>query len=272
MVKKLSLIPFLFVLVSCEELVNIGETPSNTKYPAKIGHEWEYNTVWRFEFYDSLGHIDSTSVQDLGNTIVKVTKQNEVVGIYTNLICFESYDVVTPQNVNKVWYSNPDSGFYAVAYKNPGVTQIVSPKQNIKGLENLKKIISLFGLSPAAYNRAIYLTQLSDTIQFYSPVRKVINYPLYIGARWTELIQPFYRQRFVNKQQIINVNGKNYYCFKIESDWEWNISFTDYIDLNSGLVLREIVADSVAILMPDSPDPLGYFKSTTTSKLVSMKK
>lgn len=271
--KKLSIISALILIfVGCEKLVNIGDIPTNVKYPSELDREWEYNTVWKFEFYDSLGHIDSTSIQDLGNTIVKVTSEQETLGTYNNLIRFEDYDAATPQNIHRMWYLNADSGFFAIAYHNPGISQLVIPKQKITTLEELKRIIKLIGLSPAAYNRTIYPTQLSDTIQFYLPVRKVINYPLYIGARWIELIQPFYRQRFVNNQQIINVNGKNYYCFKIESDWDWNIEFTDFIDLNSGLILREIVADSLAIISPDSPDPVGYFKSTTTSKLVRMKK
>lgn len=271
--KKLYILTALiFIFFGCEKLVNVGDIPSNAKYPTDFGREWEYNNVWKFEFYDSLGHVDSTSIIDMGNTIVKVTKHNEVVGSYTDLIRFESYDLVTPQNIDKMWYSNADSGFYAVAYQNPGSAQTVLPKQNIKTLEDLKKIIKLIGILPATYERSNPSFQISDTIQFYSPVRKVISYPLYIGARWTELIQPFYRERFVNKQQIVNVNGKNYLCFKIESQWDWDVEFTDYIDLNSGLVLREIVADSMAQITPGYPDPVGYFKLTTVSKLVRMQK
>lgn len=262
-------VSFLLLFISCEKLVNIGDIPSNSKYPAKIGHEWEYNTAWKFEYYDSTGNIDSTSTQDLGNTIVKVTKENEVVSNYTNLIQFENYDVATPQNIHRMWYLNADSGFYAIAYYNPGVSQFVIPKQNDLSLDQLKKIIKLIGVSPNDYEIGSLYNQLSDTIQYYSPPRKVLKYPVVIGARWIELIEPFYRERFINKQQIVNANGTNYYCYKVESTLTWaKFIMNDYIDMNYGLIMRELIGDSISISNPGSPDLVGYYKSTTTSKLV----
>jgi hypothetical protein len=263
----------LLLFNSCEQLVNTGGLSSSEKYPTNLGHEWEYNTIWKFEFYDSTGHIDSTSIEDLGNTIVKVTKEQETLETYTNLIRFEDYDVTTPQNINRMWYLNADSGFYAIAYHNPGVSQPVIPKQGILTTEQIKSFVKSFRVFPSDAELNPQSHHVTDSIQYYSPARKVLKYPLGIGARWIELIEPFYRERFINKQQIVNAIGKNYYCYKIELELFWgNFKLNDYLDMNSGLIIREIIADSVSHILPGSPDIVGYYKSTTISTLVREKK
>ncbi len=273
MSKLFFVVSFLLLFISCEKLVNIGDIPSNSKYPDKIGHEWEYNTVWKFEYYDSTGYIDSTSIQDLGNTIVKVTKENEVVGSYTNLIRFEDYDLATPQNIGKIWYLNADTGLIAVAYQNPGNSQHVIPKQSLTSIDQFKSFIKNIGVLPGVPILNNQPSHPLDTIQYYLPPRKVLKYPIALGSRWIELIEPFYRERFINKQQIVNANGKNYYCYKVESELFWgNFKLNDYIDMNSGLIIREIIADSMSLILPGSPDIVGYYKSTTTSTLVRMTK
>lgn len=258
----------LLFFTSCEKLVNIGDVPSTSEYPSQLGYEWEYNTTWKLEYYDSSGHIDSSSFQDLGNTIVRVTKVHDTIGIYNNLIRFEDYDLATPQNIHSMWYLNADSGLYAIAYHNPGASQFVVPKQNSMSPKQFKKILKLISISPASYEIGSSLYQALDSIQYYVLPRKVLKYPVHIGARWTELIEPFYRERLIKNQQLLTLNGKNYLCYKVESVWNWGIEFTDYIDFNSGLIMREIIADSLAIINPESPQPVGYFKSTSISRLV----
>ena len=169
---------------------------------------------------------------------------------------------------------NADSGFFAIAYSNPGASQPVFPKQSIMTFEQIKHFIKTIGTFPGSLNAVSALNQLTDTIQYYSPARKVLMYPLTVGSRWIELTVPFYRERFINKQQIINSNGLEYYCYKVESNWTWipNLEFTDYIDLNSGLIMRKVIADSIAISLETTPDTVGFFKSTTISKLVREKK
>lgn len=274
MMKKIFLLlSFIFLFASCEQVITEGDFSSSTKYPANVGYEWEYNTTWKFEFYDSTGHIDSTSFENLGNTIVRVAKEQDVVGAYTSLIRFQDYDTATPQNIHTMWYINNDSGLFAIAYSNAGASQPVVPKQKTLTIEQLKKLIKSFGLLPNASNMVSQSSNTSDSIQYYIPRRKALSYPLKIGSRWVELIEPFFRERFIEKREILSTIRGNYNCYKLESNWSWsNLEFNDYVDLNSGLIQREIISDSMAYTPPNDPNIIGYFKSTTISKLVSEKK
>ena len=274
MPKILFLLSALMLFSSCEQLVNIGDVTSSQKYPAKTGHEWEYYTEWKLEYYDTTGHINRTSNGSSGNTIVRIIKEDYTLGLYKDLVLFESFDLSTPQNINRIWYLNADSGLFAIAYSNAGSSQFVWPKQRNTSLEQLHNFVRTIGIFPSFADANTALYPQTDTIRYYSPSRKVLTYPLRIGSRWIELTIPFFRERFIEKQQSINTNGQDYYCYKVESNWTWvpNLEFTDYVDLNSGLVMREIIADSVAQVLPDSPDIAGYLKSTTISKLVREKK
>jgi hypothetical protein len=51
-----------------------------------------------------------------------------------------------------------------------------------------------------------------------------------------------------------------------------NLILNDYVSSSSGLIMREIIADSVAISSPTNPDTTGFYKSTEISKLVREKK
>ena len=272
MSKLFFILPIFFLFIACEKVVNSGNLPIYSKYPTQLNTEWEYNTIMMFEYYDSTGHLDSSSTWDLGNTICKITNINDSIGNFSKLILFEEYDVATPNNIHKSWYVNADSGLYSIAYSNPGSSQIIIPKQNLKSFESLKQMLKSIGISPAFYFGLPNSNQFSDSIQFYSNVRKVLAYPLKIGSRWIELIEPFFRERFIRKQEIINVNGKSYNCYKVEADWDFNITFNDYIDLSRGLIKREIIADSLEIISQNSPDPEGYLKLTSISELVRITK
>jgi len=269
---KLFFILSMIILFSgCEELVNI-DTPSQ-KYPSQVGQEWEYNTMWKHEYYDQSGNINIASLENLGNTVVRMTKINERLGTYNNLILFESFEVNTPQNIQRMWYSNSETGFFALAYSNPGASQPVFPKQSIMTFEQLKYFIKTIGIFPGYFDASTTLNQVTDTIQYYSPARKALMYPLAIGSRWIELTTPFFRERFIQKQETINTDSRNYYCYKIEANWNFqNLLFNDYIDLSSGLIMREVIADSMLLVTVTNPDSGRYVKSTTISKLVREKK
>jgi len=263
----------LLLFNSCEQLVNIGDLRSSQKYPAQVGHEWEYYTEWLLEYYDTTGHIDSTSIGPSENTIVRIIKESDTLGFYKDLVLFESFDLSTPQLVNKTWYRNTDSGLFAIAYSNAGSSQFVWPKQRHIALEQVTNFISTIGILPGFADGNTALYPHIDTVQYYSPPRKVLTYPLMIGSRWIELTIPFFRERYIDKQQIINANGINYNCYKIESNMSWlNFEFNDYIDLNSGLIKREVIADSIMLVTVANPDSGAFVKSTTISKLVRERK
>ncbi|AFH49075.1 Hypothetical protein IALB_1365 [Ignavibacterium album JCM 16511] len=268
MSKIFASLALIILFTACEKSVNSGNIPNYSKYPIELNKEWEYNTIFKLEYYDLSGHIDSTEIMDLGNTICKITKLNDSVGNFSKLVLFEEYDVTTPQYIHKMWYLNADSGLYAIVYSNPGSSQIIIPKMNIKSDEDFIKIIMRFGLSPASYEGGKSQNLPGDSIQFYTYPRKVLEYPIRLGSRWVELIDPFYRERFIAKEENVTINGVTYNCFKVESDWNWQLIFNDYINLKSGLVMREFRTDSVAIINENSPDPVGYYRFSSISKLV----
>ncbi|MCL6495121.1 MAG: hypothetical protein K6T54_10140 [Ignavibacterium sp.] len=272
MSKLFFILPIFLLFIACEKVVNTGNLPIYSKYPTQLNTEWEYNTIVMFEYYDSTGQFDSSSVMDLGNTICKISRINDSITNFKKLILFEEFDVATPDNIHRMWYINSDSGFYAIAYSNPGTSNFIIPKQIFSSPESFKQLIKSIGVAPAFYFSLPNSNQLSDSIQFYTYPRKVLAYPLKIGSRWIELIEPFYRERFIRKQEIININGIEYNCYKVEADWDFDISFNDYIDLSRGLIKREIISDSLRIISQNSPEPEGYFKLTSISELVRIRK
>jgi hypothetical protein len=259
----------LICFVGCEQLENISELDTSYNYPTQVGQEWEYNTMWKSEFYDQSGNIDSASFLNMGNTIVRITKENERVGNYNNLILFEAYEINTPQNIHRIWYSNSDTGFFAIAYSNPGAVQPVLPKLTNSSFEYFKALVNGNSMLPGYLFVTNPNTMLADSIQFYSSSRKVFAYPFQTGSRWVELIEPFYRERFINKVEQINVSAGNYLCYKVESEMFFqNLILNDYVSSSSGLIMREIIADSMLLVTVTNPDSGAFIKSTTISKLV----
>ncbi|HLG32164.1 MAG TPA: hypothetical protein VI362_03930 [Ignavibacteriaceae bacterium] len=121
----------LITFNGCNEVGHGIDLPiAGTKYPTKLNMRWEYNTITIIEYYDTTGQISSTETLEPGNTVVKIIKTNDTLGLYKNLIKFETYDLSTPALKNYHWYSNTDTSFTALAYLNAGPSQLVIPKIN----------------------------------------------------------------------------------------------------------------------------------------------
>ena len=191
------------------------------------------------------------------------------MGAYSNLILFEDYSIYNPQTRQYIWYSNSDSGFYSIAYTgSPGESSGVSispklnPNKKYLTVDEFRRIASLKdGILPEIS------VAVKDSIGYWNPPRKVLSYPLRNGQRWIELITPWYRERYINKSQIVNTQAGSFNCFVIEVDWPMipNIVFNDYINTEHGLIYREIFADSTSI----SPDPTKFCKMTSKAVLVN---
>lgn len=257
---------FAFILNNCNS--DNGNDPINGKsYPASVNFEWEYNTTANIDYYDSSGGIDSTQTIDLGNTIVRITGVNQSLNGYSDLIKFVSFDVSSPYSTTD-WYENKADGFYSVAYQTAGAAQPVMPKytsgRRYYNLNDLKRIFTTPGFN-------LFLNKVTDdSIRFYDSPRKVLAYPIQIGNSWNELKTPFMRDRIITTQKNITVNGTNYNTYKIESIWDMpHTEFTDYVSMTSGLVMREISADSLLVSTVDNPDGNGQFeKYRSVSRLV----
>ena len=265
--KKLLILLLLAILFTMEGCYNSSINPTlQSKYPTKIGNQWEYQTTYTFEYYDSTGNIDSVEILDFGNTIVKIDNEKDSVNGISNLVMFSSYEVTSTDSISKSWYSNSDCGLYVIAYTGAGRSQPVLPKLNQTNFFSIvfsnhkmlmPDISNLFNSNP------------SDSIQLYDTPRKVLDYPLNKGAQWVELVFPFYRERFVEKMLPVEVFAGMFNCYVIESKSDLNVELTDYMNLEDGLIKRIVYADSIDIVTNGNPDSSVYARFTSTSQLVN---
>ncbi|MFA6978978.1 MAG: hypothetical protein WC209_06595 [Ignavibacteriaceae bacterium] len=241
---------------------------TSTKYPFALNNEWEYKTVIKSEYYNKTGGFDSTIIEDLGNTIVKVISTNQSLKSYNSLFIIESFEVKTPQWKSKHYYLNADSGLYGIAYNNAGVAQVVIPKKSNSRYLTLKDFRNKFVDKTGLFFENYY-SPLTDSVQFYEIPRKVLAYPFSVGDKWIELLIPFFRERIVTGLVDISANNEIIRCYEIVGEMiGYKLVMKDYFAPNVGLVRRDIISDSLFISGPDSPDPTGYAKSTFTSILV----
>jgi len=263
--KFLIVLLFTFFFISCNSTTD-PERIENNAYPLAENLEWEYNTIFYVEYYDTLGNIKNSVVLFDGNTIVRIESTKDTFSNFYDLIRIVSLDV-KDYNKGINWYENKDDGLYVIAYKNAGATQFVIPKiingKKYLTLDELKKINISLDLD-------LNLRKTSDdSLRFMTPPRKVLGYPLEIGNSWTELQYPFNRERIIESKEIKNIDGTDYQIFKIVANWkEFNLIFNDYISTKYGLVYREIISDSILITTTESPDGIGYANTKTISKLV----
>ncbi len=254
-----------FILVACAD--GAAEPTTKSYYPIESNLEWEYTTFFKTEYYDTLGNIENVTIDSLSNTIARIESLNDTLSVFDNLVRMVTYDIGTPNSKHTSWYENNVAGLYLIAYKNAGASKVVIPKiiseKKYLNLNDVKKISLLldFNLQDIA--------STDDSIQYFSPPRKVLAFPINVGETWTELQSPFYRERIVEDMEEKTISGVNYTVYKIGVVWRdfENIVFNDYISADYGLVLREIVADSSVITSP-SGTVHGYAKLTSISKLV----
>jgi len=267
----ISLFILIITMINCSD-DNPTDSTTIKKYPSKLNMEWEYNTQMKIEHYGDYRNVINTEIMDLGNTIVKIVKTNDTAGTITNLLKFESYDVQTSGNISSNWYSNSDSGLFIIAYSGAGATQLVIPKINGKRYLTFKEFIEIIKLPEPPIFQSVNIS-VSDSVYFYEVPRHVLAYPLRVNKRWVELVYPWYRERYVDKLTLVNFQGVTLACYIVKIDWDtFEIEFNDYINLNMGLIKREILADSVFFTGPNNPDSGSFGKISTYSELIRIAK
>lgn len=258
----------LLILVNCtEELI---PPTDQRKYPTELNNSWTYSTKMYEQYYDSLGNLSDSILVFSDTTIAKIVKLNDTVGNYKNLIQFISYDLSSPQYVGKMWFLSNENGLYAIAYSNAGSSQPILPKRTaIKQNDFLKMLLSNISMPELIIDDNLVLN--TDSILFYDSPRYVLKYPVAIGSRWLELSTPFQRDRVIKELTIVTVPLGTYPCYLIGMEYTHpifpNLIFTDYVSLDVGLILRQIVFDSLAHTN-EMGDTLGFFKSSITSELI----
>ncbi|MFZ0454685.1 MAG: hypothetical protein WCE54_07970 [Ignavibacteriaceae bacterium] len=249
---------------------NQGVDPDGnlSRYPANLNYQWEYSSNLTNEYLNDIGGIDTTQTLELTNTIVKITSINDSLPGYKNLVKIEAYNADSPESFSENWYVNNDSVFSIIAYRNAGSSYPIIPKPNNKKYLTLEefKIIC----KDLTFNFVINKNS-EDSVQYFYPPRIVLKYPLFQGEKWNELKTPFYRDRIVKDMVSLEVNNNYYNCYVIEADLTIpNLKMIDYVSLQAGLVKREIISDSIAVVNVNSPDSaIGYIRGHDISILVN---
>lgn len=270
--KKIFLIAFSFfitVLIVSNCSNSDDDNPSSLRYPANVGNEWRYSTTDLIIKYDTLGNLKDTLLSMVQFSTLRVHQVNVSIDPFDGLIEFNDYLDNIPSSVHKAWYSNSDTGFFSIAYQNPGVTPLIIPKMKYVIKDKRAKVF----FRKASINLSLINPDeiKSDSIQFWNPPRKVLHYPMSVGQRWVELIYPFYRERIATSYEVIDTKIGLQKCFKLEHFWPGyeDIIFIDYVSLYNGLLRREIFADSIAITTPENPDGIGWAKALSITEIKS---
>lgn len=257
----------IFTAVSCsEKSTNFIDTHH---YPFEKTSLLEYNSVLFIQFYDSTGNLNVPTDSFSVNSIVQLLSDTASIGSYTNLYLLKSFEVDEPNRMFKSWYHDSDAGLYTVAYSTTGIVAGVLPKQQTNILpELLSDKLKKLNMSYFVLNN---FENTEDSIYVLDEPRKILSYPLFSGSRWFEIIDPIQIERMVTDKKTIDVSAGTFTCYKISRVLKdpafRNLSMFDYIDLNIGLVKRELVSDSM-ITVNEFGDTTGFFKFSTISELV----
>lgn len=257
----------ILIIVGCSEKSNSPVDPRH--YPVHLNALWEYNTKHFIAYYDSIGNLSDPEHIISENTIVQILNDTASLGNYNNLYHLKSMDINNPQYSSNFWYMDSDSGLFTIAYSSAGSSQQVLPKNQLnREYDEIKKIIERMNISYFPLNN---LGATTDSIIFESTPRKVINYPLFSGSKWVERTEPFLIERNVIGKELIDVTAGKFDTWKIgrnsnEEFWN-NVKFVDYVDLGTGLIYREILFDSLLLII-EPLDTAGFYSWRTMTELV----
>ena len=134
------------------------------KYPTNLNNQWEYSNNISEKYLNFTG-LDSSRSTDLPNTIVRITSVNDSLPGYKNLIKMESYAADTPGLISEDWYLNTDSFFSIIAYRDPGASYPIVPKNRGEKFLTIKEFERLS--QDFKFNFSIN-NNSSDTIQYIS--------------------------------------------------------------------------------------------------------
>lgn len=265
--KLFAIVLIFFFTAGCSEKSN-GPVDSS-HYPVQLNTLWEYNTKHFITYYDSIGNLSDPELIFSENTIVQILNDTASLGNYNNLYHFKSTDINSPQYSSNFWYMDSDTGLFSIAYLSAGSSQQVLPKNQLhREYEEIKKIFKMMNISYFPLNN---LQSTNDSIFFESTPKKVIKYPLFSGSKWVERTEPFLIERNVIGKTLIDVVAGTFDVWKIsrnsnEEFWK-HITFVDYVDLGTGLISREIIGDSLLLII-EPGDTSGFYNWRTITELV----
>lgn len=257
----------VIIITSCSDKSDTSIDPRH--YPIDKNYTLEYVTTLILQYYDSTGNLYDPETVVTESSVVKVLNSNATLGSYSNLYLLESYSTDFPDVRSKRWYQDSETGLYAIAYFIPEFASHVLPKQNIHShLEQIRQ--SLSGIA-SPYFVLNNFSNTNDSVYFYGTPRFLIKYPISVGSKWIETSNGHIIERVVSDYKAIDVPAGRFGCYKIDrlSDNPLlkNLRMEEYINMNVGLIKRELVNDSLIFVL-ESGDTSGYFRFTEASELV----
>ncbi|UCH11097.1 MAG: hypothetical protein JSU61_04190 [Fidelibacterota bacterium] len=262
--KRLSRIPFSLLsgllLLSCEpEEDHTGEF----RYPLKVGNTWEYTREMKLYIYedmDSTGapvYIDTSTFTHLvTNTVTERTTLQDTLQAYAIHSEPESLGAFAGTQ----YYDNRDDGLYSYAYSGGG--SLLLPKRMTSTTIRFKgmSFSDVQAMSTYLQNIIPYSQVKGDSLYFNDPSRKVIQYPLEVGAHWMLSTRYIKIDKEVTGKESIRVPAGNFDCWIIQwlydmnhdEQWDEDITIFDYV-CRKGLIKRVLVAEGVEITTIEDP-------------------
>lgn len=258
------------ILSACSEKSSNPIDPPH--YPVDMNSTLEYETRLFIQYYDSTGNLFDPETIFTDYALVQVLNSNDTLDNYTNLYSLISFEKNFPANNTRIWYLDSDSGFYAIAYSSTGTFHNVLPKQG--GNTVVDYVKSKLQHIESPYFVLKNNSAINDSIYLYEKPVKLFMYPIVVGSRWIEANEFIKIERVVSGYKRIDVAAGNFRCYEIKriiNDPAFiNLSSVEYVDLNIGLIKRQIVADSMMIIL-EPGDTVGYFRFTSVSELIGIK-
>lgn len=238
----------------------------------KIITDYKYESGQKFTYlvHNLLVHENGDTLYNDEETVVlEVMSTNATVGIWSNLIEFKVYDQNTPNFYSTYWYQQTRDALYDIAYRRPGFTPIVQPKESPYLTGDPKSAVL-----PSYSGESSFKSSSDDSIVIRDDIRLVSPIPLYRkrNLRWTEFTDPFLRTSKVISDSTLIVNGKEFLTYNILSELpelDDDLEVHTYMSEN-GLIYRTLF-DKTLYFDPESSVESGNAITKQTISLIDFR-
>lgn len=226
-------------------------------YPLAVGNSWEYTRFYAFVNLQSDTTCPLPFPDTLFSTVrVQISKMDTLLDSIPVYELSKTIQDSFTSYTGLAYYNNLEDGLYFYAYYNsinlPPLHNSTGKSLSFKGkyFSSINEILEWL-------ERMSFSTSLtSDSLIYYLPPRKSIQYPLQTGNQWTYGIVGGHI-RFDKKiisYELVTVPAGSFSCYKIQwlfdlnddGKWESDIEFFDYIS-SIGIVKRSTLLKDLRI-------------------------
>lgn len=257
----------LLLVNGCKESTS-GIQLQNTsqKYPFTQNAEWTYDQYLYWGVYNTHKEIISDSLYKSATTIVKVINMDDSLPGLPHLVKVnKSATYVSSPTVyhQTNWYSSTDSALYLVA----------STGYSLESLPKIQHRKEYYSKWRSTINDEFAPGRIEDTT-YFNLNWKILALPFQIGSKWLVKFQSEYLIKTVLSQDYsMNppLGNVRTFLIKTESPGNSNGWILESVNLNEGLLLKEMVSDSLLLTDPDSSEPVGFGIFKSSIKLTNRK-